>query len=119
VEVIESSLCHLKGKHNSTKARMLMEALAGGKLFNGEAAKAMSQKSRCYMKNLFRPWKLVKAADVAAVSTFKSARRLQHIFRTKVFGTENSSSQWRLQYERDSATGSIALESVQLRNNAA
>jgi hypothetical protein len=69
VEVIESSLCHLKGKHNSTKARILMEAVAGGKFFNGEAVKAMSQKIRCYIKNLFQPWKL----DVAAVSAFKSS----------------------------------------------
>ncbi len=73
MEVIESSLCHLKGKHNSTKARILMEAVAGGKFFNGEAVKAMSQKIRCYIKNLFQPWKLVKAADVAAVSAFKSS----------------------------------------------
>jgi hypothetical protein len=35
------------------------------------------------------------------------ARQLQHVLRTRIFGTENSSSQWRLQYEKDPATGSI------------
>ncbi len=73
VTVIEGALIHLKGKHNSTKAKLLMEAVVRGNLFNGEAAKVLQSKIREYIKNLFRPWKLVKAADVAAVGAFKSS----------------------------------------------
>jgi hypothetical protein len=43
--VIEGALCHLKGKHNSTKAKLLMEAIVTGNLFQGEAAKMMNEKS--------------------------------------------------------------------------
>jgi hypothetical protein len=73
IEVIEGALIHLKGKHNCTKAKLLMEAIISGRLFNGEAANLLQKKMRNYIQNLFRPWKLVKAADVAAVGAFKSS----------------------------------------------
>jgi hypothetical protein len=73
IEVIEGALIHLKGKHNCTKAKLLMEAIISGRLFNGEAANLLQKKIRNYIQNLFRPWKLVKAADVAAVGAFKSS----------------------------------------------
>jgi hypothetical protein len=47
------------------------------------------------------------------------AHQLQHVHQTKIFGTDNSPSQWRLQYEKDPAAGRITLESVQLFNSAA
>jgi hypothetical protein len=50
-----------------------MEAIISGRLFNGEAANLLQKKIRNYIQNLFRPWKLVKAADVAAVGAFKSS----------------------------------------------
>jgi phage-related minor tail protein len=53
LEVIKSSLSHLKGKHDSLKAKILMEAVASGKLFNGKAAMALSLKIRAHIKNLF------------------------------------------------------------------
>ncbi len=73
VTIIEGVLINLKGKHNSTKAKLLTEAVVRGNLFNGEAAKVLQSKIREYIKNLFRPWKFVKAADVAAVGAFKSS----------------------------------------------
>ncbi len=48
VEIIENSLCPLKGKHNSTKARILMEDVSSGKLFNGEAAEAVIEDQGIY-----------------------------------------------------------------------
>ena len=38
VKVVEGALCHLKGKHNSTKAKLLFKAVISGKLFNGAVA---------------------------------------------------------------------------------
>jgi len=73
VGVIEGALIHLKGKHNCTKAKLLMEAIVSGQLFNGEASKILQERIRSYIRSLFRPWKLVKAADVAAVGAFKSS----------------------------------------------
>jgi hypothetical protein len=71
--VIEGALCHLKGKHNSTKVKLLMEAIVTGNLFQGEAAKMMNEKIRAYIRNLFLPWRSMKAADVAAMGAFKSS----------------------------------------------
>jgi hypothetical protein len=68
--VIEGAL---KGKHNNTKAKLLMEAIASGKLFNGAATNLQQEKFKEYVRQLFRPWKLVKAADVSAVGAFKSS----------------------------------------------
>jgi hypothetical protein len=64
---------HLKGKHNATEAKLLMEAITSCKLFNGEASKVFQEKIRCYIRKLFSLWKLVKASDVAAVGAFKSS----------------------------------------------
>jgi len=41
---IEGALMHLKRKHNCTKAKLLMETIASGKLFNGEAVKLLQEK---------------------------------------------------------------------------
>jgi hypothetical protein len=73
VKVIEGALWHLKGKHISTNARLLMEAVVSGQLFNTAAATLFQEKIREYIRGLFQPWKLVKAADVAAVGAFKSS----------------------------------------------
>ncbi len=70
--VIEGALCHLQGKHSSTKAKLLIEAIVTGNLFQDEAAKMMNEKIIAYICNLFRPWRLVKAADLAAMGAFQS-----------------------------------------------
>jgi hypothetical protein len=64
---IERAFMFLKGKHSTTKSKLLMEAITGGKLFNGEAAAAVSEVMRQFIRNLFRPWKLVKAGDMSSV----------------------------------------------------
>jgi hypothetical protein len=62
---IERAFLFLKGKHSTSKSNLLMEAIMGGKLFNGEAAAAVSKVMWQFMHNLFRPWRLVKAGDMS------------------------------------------------------
>jgi hypothetical protein len=72
-ESIERACNHLKGKHASTKAKLLMEAIKRGNLFKGEAATALSEFVRQRVRDLFRPWKLVKAGDVYSAGSFKTS----------------------------------------------
>jgi hypothetical protein len=69
---IENAFSCLKGKHATTKARMLMEALMSGDILNGEATVSFQAIMKQYIRSLFRPWKLVKAGDMAAVGGFKT-----------------------------------------------
>jgi hypothetical protein len=69
---IENAFSCLKGKHATTKARMLMEALMSGDILNGEATVSFQAVMKQYIRSLFRPWKLVKAGDMAAVGGFKT-----------------------------------------------
>jgi hypothetical protein len=69
---IENAFSCLKGKHATTKARMLMEALMSGGILNGEATVSFKAVVKQYIRSLFRPWKLVKAGDMAAVGGFKT-----------------------------------------------
>ena len=69
---IEKAFSCLKGKHAATKARKLMEALLNGDLLKGEVAIAFRGVMKQYIRSLFRPWKLVKAGDMAAVGGFKT-----------------------------------------------
>lgn len=43
-----------------------------GKLLQGEAAVVVHDVIKQFIAKLFRPWKLVKAGDVAAVGGFKT-----------------------------------------------
>jgi hypothetical protein len=69
---IEKAFSCLKGKHATTKARMLMEALMSGGILNGEATIAFQGVVKQYIRSLFRPWKLVKAGDMVVVGGFKT-----------------------------------------------
>jgi hypothetical protein len=72
-EAIERA-CHcLKGKHASTKAKLLMDAISSSQLFKGEAASALSALIRLRVRELFHPWKLVKAGDVSSAGSFKTS----------------------------------------------
>ncbi len=42
------------------------------KILQGEAAKALNDVMRQFIRSLFRPWKLVKAGDVCSVGGFKT-----------------------------------------------
>jgi hypothetical protein len=68
----ERAFCCVKGRHASTKARLLLEAIMSGKLLQGEAANVLHDVAKQYIIKLFRPWKLVKAGDVSAVGGFKT-----------------------------------------------
>lgn len=70
-EAIEKAFMLLKGKHASTKAKLLIQSIMNGNLFKGEAAAAVNDVIKQYIKNLFRPWKLVKAGDMSSVGGFK------------------------------------------------
>ena len=52
---------------------MLMEAISSGQLFKGEAASALSEIVQQCVRQLLRPWKLVKAGDVSSAGLFKSS----------------------------------------------
>ena len=71
--LIEGSLCVMKRKHNSTKAKMLVDAIFNGNLLNGAVAAMVKERMRDYIRQLFRPWRIVKSGDVAAVGAFKSS----------------------------------------------
>jgi hypothetical protein len=47
---IERAFSFLKGKHNTTKAKLIVETIMNGKLFNGEAASAVSEVTRQYIR---------------------------------------------------------------------
>jgi hypothetical protein len=69
---IKNALSFLKGKHSTTKAKLLVEGLMSGNIFQGEVAKALQENTRQRIWTLFRPWKLVKAGDVCSVGGFKT-----------------------------------------------
>jgi predicted transcriptional regulator len=46
-------------------------------------------------------------------------KAMQHTFQSKIFGTDNSPSQWKLRYEKGPGDGNITLESIQMRNKMA
>ena len=50
---IEMAFSFLKGKHASTKAKILVESIMSGKLFKGEADKAVNEVMRQYIRSLF------------------------------------------------------------------
>jgi hypothetical protein len=72
-EAIERACHHIKGKHASTKAKLLMDAISSSQLFKGEAASALSGLIRLRIRELFRSWKLVKAGDVSSAGSFKTS----------------------------------------------
>jgi hypothetical protein len=51
---------------------MLVEAIMNGEILHGEAALAVHDIIKKFIRQLFRPWKLVKAGDVSAVGGFKT-----------------------------------------------
>jgi hypothetical protein len=71
-QAIENAFTCLKGKHASTKARMLIEAIMNGSILQGEAAIVVHDIIKKFIRKLFQPWKLVKAGDVSAVGGFKT-----------------------------------------------
>jgi hypothetical protein len=74
MKVLEDALCeNLKGKHNSTNAKVLMDAIFHGNMLNGEVAKLVNEKIQGHIFSIFCPWRLVKAGDVSAVGAFKSS----------------------------------------------
>jgi hypothetical protein len=69
IEKLAASI--LPGKHNKTKAQLLMDTINDGSLFNGEAAGILQLYSEAYVRNLFWPWRILKAGDTSPVGAFK------------------------------------------------
>jgi hypothetical protein len=61
------------GKHNKMKAKILMEVLQDHQLFSGESAVCLKTSANDYIRNLFQPWKVVKAGDTSPVGAFKTS----------------------------------------------
>jgi hypothetical protein len=61
------------GKHNKTKAQILLEVMQDHQLFGGDAAVSLKTTANDYIRNLFRPWKVVKAGDTSPVGAFKTS----------------------------------------------
>jgi hypothetical protein len=73
IGVIEGALVLLKGRDNTPKTKILMEAIVSSRLFNGEVANLLHEKIK--NRKSYCHWKLVKAADVMAVGAFESSTR--------------------------------------------
>lgn len=61
----------LRGKHPATKAKLLFDEIMSGRLYNGEARTVVNNHVCSYIKDLFKPWRLLKAGDVSAMGAFK------------------------------------------------
>jgi hypothetical protein len=61
------------GKHPATKAKLLFDEIISGRLYNGEARNVVNDYVRSYIKDLFKPWRVLKAGDVSAIGAFKSS----------------------------------------------
>jgi hypothetical protein len=60
-------------KHPLTKAKLLMDEISSSRLFNGEPLKLMQIFAQHYVRDLFKPWRMLKAADELSVGAFKTA----------------------------------------------
>jgi hypothetical protein len=65
-----SKLFH--GKYPSTKAKPLVGEILSGRLYNNEVRSIVNNLDRSYTRDLFKPWRFLKARDVSAVDTFKT-----------------------------------------------
>jgi hypothetical protein len=63
----------LPKKHGKSKAQLLMEIVNEGRLFNGEISEGLKQQSMAYVRQLFRPWRLLKAGDTSPIGALKSS----------------------------------------------
>lgn len=59
------------GKHNITKATILMDVIKDHMLFNGEPVMSLRQHGAQHIKTLFHLWRLVKAGNTSPVGAFK------------------------------------------------
>ncbi len=79
---IEQSVSQLlPGKHAHTKAKVLLDVIQSGKLFKGEASAAQFESTMSCIKEIFHPWRILKACDVSPVGAFKtsSLKALQNV----------------------------------------
>jgi len=71
---LESALSQcLPNKHPTTKASCLMDEITSGRLLSGEALKLTQEFARIYLRDLFKPWRMLKAADISSVGAFKTS----------------------------------------------
>ena len=71
---LESSLRDLyPNKHASSKAKLLMYEIRSGRLLNGEPLKVMQDFAQNYVRELFKPWRMLKTGDMSAIGAFKTS----------------------------------------------
>jgi hypothetical protein len=71
LEIMLSKL--FPGKHPSTKAKLLIDEIVSGRLYNGDAKNIIMSYVHSYIKDLFRPWRVLKAGDLSAIGAFKTS----------------------------------------------
>jgi hypothetical protein len=80
-KTVEQKLCHaieescseiLPGKHCKSKALALMSALQSETLLKGEMSVALCDYKKEFIRNMFRPSRLLKACDMGAIGSFRT-----------------------------------------------
>ncbi len=73
-EALELALSKIyPGKHAATKAKLLVDEILSGRLFEGEAKSAVDIYIRSHVRELFKPWRVLKAGDVSPIGAFKTS----------------------------------------------
>jgi len=52
---------------------VLMDEITSGRLFNGEALNLTKIFAQSYVRDLFKPWRMLKAGDVSSAGSFKTS----------------------------------------------
>jgi len=60
----------LQGKHTKTKMQFVLDLLCNGLLFQSEGTSIINMMNHEFVEDVFRPWRLVKAADTAPAGSF-------------------------------------------------
>jgi hypothetical protein len=64
---------HFPGKHAPLKAKVVVDALCSGLLFQGEGVEFLNELKRRYVRDVFKDWKVLKAFLCSAIGAFKTS----------------------------------------------
>ncbi len=64
---------HFPGKRAPLKAKVVVDALCSGSLFQGEGVEFLNELKRRYVRDVFKDWKVLKAFDCSAIGAFKTS----------------------------------------------
>jgi len=72
-ERIEEAFGLMKGMKSKGKASKLMELMSTGLLFDGHGVSILQSLHRDFVRNMFKPWKLVYSSDMSPAGSFRTA----------------------------------------------